>query len=274
MSGYNGGGGRYSSAASGGGGRYNSASSGGGRYGTAGIGYGGGGGTAGEGERESVGASGGGGRYASAAGGYGGSAYGGKDLYGNGLAAIGGKQLGSKLRTIDWARVALVEFQKDFYQEHENVARLSAAAVEAFRTKHEITISGQGVPNPIMSFEESCFPEYLLAEVYKAGFIKPTPIQSQGWPMALSGRDMVGVAETGSGKTLSFLLPAIVHINAQPLLKAGEGPIVLVLAPTRELAIQIMGECEKFGKSSRIKFSCVYGGVPKKEQAKKLKDGV
>lgn len=60
--------------------------------------------------------------------------------------------------------------------------------------------------------------EYVLTEVMKAGFTEPTPIQSQGWPMALLGRDLVGLAETGSGKTLSYLLPAVVHINAQPFL--------------------------------------------------------
>ena len=62
--------------------------------------------------------------------------------------------------------------------------------------------------------------EYVLAEVKRAGFTQPTPIQSQGWPMALLGRDLVGLAETGSGKTLSYLLPAVVHINAQPFLGA------------------------------------------------------
>lgn len=60
--------------------------------------------------------------------------------------------------------------------------------------------------------------EYVLTEVTKAGFSEPTPIQSQGWPMALLGRDLVGLAETGSGKTLAYLLPAVVHINAQPYL--------------------------------------------------------
>lgn len=58
----------------------------------------------------------------------------------------------------------------------------------------------------------------MLHEVNKAGFRNPTPIQAQGWPMALLGRDLVGLAETGSGKTLAYLLPAVVHINAQPLL--------------------------------------------------------
>lgn len=58
----------------------------------------------------------------------------------------------------------------------------------------------------------------MLGEVLKAGFTEPTPIQAQGWPMALLGRDLVGLAETGSGKTLAYLLPSVVHINAQPYL--------------------------------------------------------
>lgn len=57
-----------------------------------------------------------------------------------------------------------------------------------------------------------------MKEIEKAGFTEPTPIQSQGWPMALKGRDLIGIAETGSGKTLAYLLPAIVHVNAQPFL--------------------------------------------------------
>ena len=92
--------------------------------------------------------------------------------------------------------------------------------------------------------------------------------------MALSGRDMVGIAQTGSGKTLSFLLPGIVHINAQDYLKKGDGPIVLVLAPTRELAVQIQGECNKFGQSSNIKNTCVYGGASKRPQIEALRRGV
>jgi ATP-dependent RNA helicase DDX5/DBP2 len=92
--------------------------------------------------------------------------------------------------------------------------------------------------------------------------------------MALSGRDVVAVAETGSGKTISFALPAMVHINAQPLLAPGDGPIVLILAPTRELAVQIQAECSKFGKSSRIRNTAVYGGAPKGQQIRDLQRGV
>lgn len=92
--------------------------------------------------------------------------------------------------------------------------------------------------------------------------------------MALSGRDMVGVAQTGSGKTLAFLLPAVVHIVAQPELKSGDGPIALICAPTRELAVQILEECDKFGRSSDIKSVCVYGGAPKHPQMNALRRGV
>merc|ERR1740117_2277419 len=84
---------------------------------------------------------------------------------------------------------------------------------------------------------------------------------------------MIGISATGSGKTLAFLLPAIVHINAQPYLQPGDGPIVLVLAPTRELAVQIKVECDKFGSSSQIKNTCVYGGAPKRQQMGDLQRG-
>jgi ATP-dependent RNA helicase DDX5/DBP2 len=67
------------------------------------------------------------------------------------------------------------------------------------------------------------------------------------------------VSATGSGKTLAFILPAMIHINAQPFLSAGDGPIVLVLAPTRELAVQIQEEATKFGRSSSIKVSFNFG---------------
>jgi len=117
-------------------------------------------------------------------------------------------------------------------------------------------------------------PEYVLSEVMKQGFDAPTPIQSQGWPMALLGKNMVGISATGSGKTLSFLLPGMIHINAQPYLQPGDGPIILVLAPTRELAVQIKEECDKFGASSEIKNTVVYGGVPKRTQIQDLRRGV
>ena len=75
-------------------------------------------------------------------------------------------------------------------------------------------MSGRDVPRPVTTFEEAGFPEYLLSTIRAQGFPSPTPIQCQAWPMALSGRDLVAIAQTGSGKTIAFALPAILHINA------------------------------------------------------------
>lgn len=166
------------------------------------------------------------------------------------------------------------KFEKSFYKENPSVAARTAPEVEKFRRDHAMTIFGTDVPKPVETFDEAGFPRYVIDEVKAQGFPAPTAIQSQGWPMALSGRDVVGIAETGSGKTLTYCLPAIVHINAQPLLAPGDGPIVLVLAPTRELAVQIQQEITKFGKSSRIRNTCVYGGVPKGPQIRDLSRGV
>lgn len=77
----------------------------------------------------------------------------------------------------------------------------------------------------------------------------------QAVPIALSGRDIIGIAKTGSGKTAAFVWPMLVHVMAQPELKEGDGPIALICAPTRELCQQIHTECKKFGKSYNLKVS-------------------
>ncbi|OZJ02065.1 hypothetical protein BZG36_04970, partial [Bifiguratus adelaidae] len=173
-----------------------------------------------------------------------------------------------------WDLEQLPKFEKNFYREHPDVKARSEQEIEAYRAKHEMKVHGRDIPHPVQTFQEASFPSYVLDEVLALGFKTPTAIQCQGWPMALSGRDVVGIASTGSGKTLAYCLPAIVHINAQPVLQRGDGPIVLILAPTRELAVQIQQECTKFGKSSRIRNTCVYGGVPRGPQIRDLARGV
>lgn len=217
-------------------------------------------------------------------GGYGGNdSYGGERGYGGGYAGgyaggYGGSgdrmsNLGSNLGAVDWNSVDLVPFEKNFYVEDERVANRSEREVQEFRADKQMTIQGQNVPKPVTSFDEAGFPEYILSEIKKMGFSSPSAIQAQAWPMALSGRDLVAIAETGSGKTIGFALPAMVHINAQPLLKPGDGPIALILAPTRELANQIQVECNRFGGSSRLRTCAVYGGVPKGPQIRDLQRG-
>merc|ERR1712072_579924 len=113
-------------------------------------------------------------------------------------------------------------------------------------------------------------PDYCMKEIEKQGYSKPTAIQAQAWPIAMSGRDLVGVAATGSGKTLAYTLPGIVHINHQQPMQRGDGPIVVVLAPTRELAQQIAEVATQFGKSTHLRNVCVYGGTPRYHQMRQL----
>lgn len=185
-----------------------------------------------------------------------------------------GSRFGENLKAIEWNLDELPAFEKNFYKEDQAVADRSKEEVDEFRKTHEMTLKGHDIPKPVTTFDEAGFPSYVLKEVKAQGFEAPTAIQAQGWPMALSGRDVIGIAATGSGKTLSYCLPSIVHINAQPFLARGDGPIVLVLAPTRELAVQIQQECSKFGKSSSIRNTCVYGGVPRGPQIRELSRGV
>ncbi|OMO67488.1 hypothetical protein COLO4_30131 [Corchorus olitorius] len=148
----------------------------------------------------------------------------------------------------------------------------SLSPAEAYRKQHEVTATGDNVPPPFIRFEDTGFPPEILREIHSAGFSSPTPIQAQTWPIALQSRDIVAIAKTGSGKTLGYLIPAFIllrqrHNNPQ------NGPTVLVLAPTRELATQIQEEAMKFGRSSRVSCTCLYGGASKANQLKELDRG-
>uniref|UniRef100_W5N7T2 RNA helicase n=1 Tax=Lepisosteus oculatus TaxID=7918 RepID=W5N7T2_LEPOC len=181
---------------------------------------------------------------------------------------------GERLRKKHWNLDELPKFEKNFYKEHADVTRRTAQEVEQYRRSKEVTVKCRDCPNPIMKFHEASFPSYVMDVITKQNFTEPTPIQAQGWPVALSGKDMVGIAQTGSGKTLSYLLPAIVHINHQPFLEHGDGPICLVLAPTRELAQQVQQVAAEYGRASRLKSTCIYGGAPKGPQIRDLERGV
>ncbi|WVZ82637.1 hypothetical protein U9M48_029881 [Paspalum notatum var. saurae] len=148
----------------------------------------------------------------------------------------------------------------------------SISSADAYCQQHEVTAMGDNVPAPFMTFEATGFPPEILREIHAAGFLNPTPIQAQTWPVALQNRDIVAIAKTGSGKTLGYLIPAFIHLRRcqnNPIL----GPTVLVLAPTRELASQIQDEAVKFGRSSRVSCTCLYGGASKGPQLRDLERG-
>eukprot|EP00304_Pavlova_gyrans_P009093 CAMPEP_0206035390 /NCGR_PEP_ID=MMETSP1466-20131121/2044_1 /ASSEMBLY_ACC=CAM_ASM_001126 /TAXON_ID=44452 /ORGANISM="Pavlova gyrans, Strain CCMP608" /LENGTH=498 /DNA_ID=CAMNT_0053409769 /DNA_START=99 /DNA_END=1591 /DNA_ORIENTATION=+ len=146
------------------------------------------------------------------------------------------------------------------------------ADVASWRKEHEVAVSA-GCPDPYLRFEDANLPPQLFAEVQRAGFPTPSPIQAQAWPPALGGHDIVGIAKTGSGKTLAFLMPAFMQIM-QRRPDPRRGPYALVLAPTRELATQILDECSKFGRSAGMTATCCYGGSPKGAQLRDLQRGV
>jgi len=137
--------------------------------------------------------------------------------------------------------------KKNFYIEDADVANMEPEEIAAIRKQNNnIMVSCDEdtearIPNPVWTFDEGFlhYPE-ILSELKRAGFTKPSPIQMQGWPIALQGLDLIGIAQTGTGKTLAFLLPAFIHIEGQPVPREKRGgPNVLVLSPTRELALQV-----------------------------------
>ncbi|VDP04158.1 unnamed protein product [Soboliphyme baturini] len=188
----------------------------------------------------------------------------------------GGKsrqQPGENLRKPRWDTVKLPPFEKNFYKEAPSSASRSRGEIDRFLQENDVTIKGRDAPRPVITFEEASFPPYSYEQLSR-NFEKPTVIQSVSWPIALSGRDMVGIAQTGSGKTLAFLLPGIVHISQQAPLERGDGPIVLVVAPTRELAQQVQEIAFEYGQKLNIRSICVYGGASKLPQQRELQRGV
>jgi ATP-dependent RNA helicase DDX5/DBP2 len=175
----------------------------------------------------------------------------------------------------------LAHFKKDFYVEHPEVANLSADEVTRILDEAQIKVidskpGGAAPPRPILEFTHAGLPSAMVDRLARNNITRPSAIQTQAIPIALSGRDMVGRAQTGSGKTLAFALPACVHIGAQPPLVSGDGPVGLVLAPTRELALQIQDEVARYAllpNGSPLRSVCVYGGASKAIQIKDLRRG-
>jgi len=155
------------------------------------------------------------------------------------------KEMSRKHEEVKWQDYPPIK--KNFYIEDAGVANMDPEEVSEIREQNNnIMVSCEEdsevhIPNPVRSFDEGFlhYPE-ILSELKRAGFTKPSPIQMQGWPIALQGLDLIGIAQTGTGKTLAFLLPAFIHIEGQPVPRGKRGgPNVLVLSPTRELALQV-----------------------------------
>ncbi|XP_046418821.1 ATP-dependent RNA helicase abstrakt isoform X2 [Neodiprion virginianus] len=154
---------------------------------------------------------------------------------------------------------------------------------ERVRRKLRILVEGEDVPPPLKSFKEMKFHRGILNGLEAKGISKPTPIQVQGIPTVLSGRDMIGIAFTGSGKTLVFVLPLIMFCleqeTAMPFMR-NEGPYGLIICPSRELAKQTYDIIQHYTKTLRhancpeIRSCLAIGGVPVSESLEVINRGV
>lgn len=145
-----------------------------------------------------------------------------------------------------------------------------------FREDFGISARGGSIPRPLRSWTESSIPAPILAAIRDVGYSDPSPIQRQAIPIGLQNRDLIGVAETGSGKTASFLIPMLSYISALPKLDETTkalGPYALILVPTRELAQQIEGETNKFSSRLGLTSVSIVGGRDVNEQIYALRDG-
>ncbi|KAJ2742736.1 RNA-dependent ATPase [Coemansia sp. BCRC 34301] len=148
---------------------------------------------------------------------------------------------------------------------------VTAAVAQEFYEKHNISVTGDDSFMPFLGFSQTPFGSDILRACAK--FSKPTPIQSACWPVVTAKRDVIGIAETGSGKTYAFALPAI-HWLAKTYgdgAKKCKKPLVLIVSPTRELAIQTHEQCVEAGKALGIMSMCLYGGSSKFQQSAELK---
>ncbi|PBP15528.1 dead box ATP-dependent rna helicase [Diplocarpon rosae] len=191
------------------------------------------------------------------------------------ILAIANKARKKKeLPTINYAKLDLDPVRKNFYSEPAELADMTEAELADLRLELDgIKVVGKDVPKPVQKWSQCGLNVQSLEVIRKLGYERPTAIQMQAVPAIMSGRDVIGVAKTGSGKTIAFLLPMFRHIRDQRPLEGSDGPIGLIVTPTRELATQIHKECKPFLKAMSLRAVCAYGGAPIKDQIADLKRG-
>ncbi|XP_062613168.1 probable ATP-dependent RNA helicase DDX23, partial [Saccostrea cucullata] len=160
----------------------------------------------------------------------------------------------------------------------KSLAEMTERDWRIFKEDYNISCKGGRIPNPMRNWKESgLLDKEILDVIEQVGYKEPTPIQRQAIPIGLQNRDIIGVAETGSGKTAAFLLPLLKWITSLPKIERfddyDQGPYAIILAPTRELAQQIEEETIKFAKHLNLKTVAIIGGISREEQGFKLRQG-
>lgn len=190
------------------------------------------------------------------------------------ILAMASKRKKKDIPSVNHAKYNYQPFRKSFYHEPAELAEMTEEELADLRLELDgIKVRGTDAPKPIQKWSQCGLGVQTLSVIQKLGYDKPTAIQSQAIPSIMSGRDVIGVAKTGSGKTIAFLLPMFRHIKDQRPLDNLDGPVGLVMSPTRELATQIHRECKPFLKALNLRAVCAYGGAPIKDQIAELKRG-
>jgi ATP-dependent RNA helicase DDX46/PRP5 len=190
------------------------------------------------------------------------------------MAAEKVKKKKKDIPTVNHDKMNYETFRRNFYSEPIEMSEMSEEDVASLRMELDnIKVRGIDVPKPVTKWAQCGLGVQVLDVIKTLGYESPTSIQAQAIPTIMSGRDMIGVAKTGSGKTIAFLLPMFRHIKDQRPLESLEGPICLVLSPTRELATQIHRDCKPFLKALNLRAVCAYGGAPIKDQIADMKRG-
>ncbi|KAM4548412.1 putative ATP-dependent RNA helicase DDX59 isoform 1-T1 [Odontesthes bonariensis] len=160
------------------------------------------------------------------------------------------------------------------YSEDPFISGLTDEQVERIRQELGIKTQGNDVKRPIIEFEHCGFPSTLNGNLKKAGYEAPTPVQMQMVPVGLTGRDVIASADTGSGKTVAFLLPVVVRALEIPAHSVCS-PVALILTPTRELAIQIERQAKELViRLPNMRTALLVGGMPLPPQLHRLKSSI
>ncbi|KAG9317590.1 P-loop containing nucleoside triphosphate hydrolase protein, partial [Chiua virens] len=191
------------------------------------------------------------------------------------ILALAAKKAKKKdIAAVDHSRVKYEPFRKEFYVPPPDIAAMTDEEADLLRLELDgIKIRGVDCPRPVTKWSHFGLPASCLDVIKRLNYTAPTAIQAQAIPAIMSGRDVIGVAKTGSGKTIAFLLPLFRHIKDQRPLEQMEGPLAIVMTPTRELAVQIHRECKPFLRVMNLRAVCAYGGSPIKDQIAELKKG-
>ncbi|KAG9963710.1 ATP-dependent RNA helicase DBP3, partial [Aureobasidium melanogenum] len=157
----------------------------------------------------------------------------------------------------------------DGYTEHPGLTALPQSEIDAFIAEKFITVTDEAKASPayrpITSFDYVPITDKAQRAPF-ANFKTPSPIQAAAWPYLYAGRDVIGVAETGSGKTMGFGVPCIRYISSLSAKDQKKGIKACIVSPTRELAVQIQEQLVKLAEPAGLKTVCVYGGVNKDQQ--------